>query len=129
MVNIWIGVSFNLILLHSGLEGIPRDRFEAAEVDGAGYWRRVWHVALPGLRPITGVVLTLGVIYTLRQFELIWAMTRGGPGNSTHLLSTLSYSFSFDNSQYGLGAAVANIVFAITLALVVGYARGLRRES
>jgi multiple sugar transport system permease protein len=129
IVNIWIGIAFNLVLLHSGLQGISEERYEAAELDGAGYWRRVWHISLPGLRPVTAIVLTLGVIFTLRQFEIIWAMTRGGPGNSTHLLSTLAYSMVFDNSRFGAGASVANLLFMLTLVIVAVYIVRLRKED
>ncbi len=122
LVNIWVGISFNMVLLHGGLGGIPGERYEAAKVDGATSWQRFRHVTLPGLRPVTGVVLILGLVYTLKQFDIVWTLTRGGPGNSTQLLSTWSYSLSFINNQFGQGAAVADVLFLLSIGLVVLYA-------
>lgn len=122
LVNIWVGISFNMVLLHGGLGGIPGERYEAAKVDGASAWQRFRHVTLPGLRPVTGVVLILGLVYTLKQFDIVWTLTSGGPGNSTQLLSTWSYSLSFVNNQFGQGAAVADVLFLLSIGLVILYA-------
>jgi multiple sugar transport system permease protein len=128
IVNVWIGISFNLVLLHSGLQGLPAERFEAAQLDGANAWQRLRYIIIPGLRPVIGVVLTLGFVYTLKQFDLIWTLTRGGPGNASQLLSTWSYSLSFDNNSYGLGAAVADFLFIISIAIIIVYSVRSRRN-
>lgn len=129
IINIWIGIAFNLVLLHSGLQSIPTDRYEAAEIDGAGYWQRFWYVTLPGLRPVTGVLLVLGFVYTLKQFDLVWTLTQGGPGNASQLLSTWSYTLSFNNNDYGQGAAVADFLFAASIVVIVLYTLAQRRQT
>jgi multiple sugar transport system permease protein len=129
IVNIWIGISFNLVLLHSGLQSIPAERFEAAQLDGANAWQRFIYIILPGLRPVIGVVLTLGFVYTLKQFDLIWTLTQGGPGNASQLLSTWSYSLSFVNNSFGAGAAVADFLFVISIIVVSFYSIRNRRSS
>jgi multiple sugar transport system permease protein len=129
IVNVWIGIAFNFILLYGGLQAIPGDRYEAAAIDGARAWKRFWHVTLPGLRPVTGVLITLGFIYTLKQFDIIWILTRGGPGNASQLLSTWSYYESFVNDDFGRGAAVSDVLFLISLVIVVVYSVRLRRQG
>jgi len=121
VVNIWVGISFNLVLLHGWLAGIPDERYEAAKIDGANRAQRLRHVTMPGLVPVTGVVLTLGLVYTLKQFDIIWTMTKGGPGDSTQLLSTWSYTLSFANNNFGLGAAAADLLFLLSGVVVVLY--------
>lgn len=102
IINIWIGIAFNLVLLHSGLQSVPVQRYEAAQIDGASYRQSFWHVTLPALRPVISVVLVLGFVYTLKQFDLIWTLTQGGPGNSSQLLSTWSYKLSFNRNNFGV---------------------------
>lgn len=128
IVNIWIGIAFNFVLLHGGLQTISSDLYEAAAIDGASAWRRFWHVTLPGLRPVTGVLITLGMIYTLKQFDIIWILTKGGPGNASQLLSTWSYYQSFVNDDFGRGAAVSDFLFLISLVAVVVYSWRLRQN-
>ena len=128
IVNVWIGISFNLVLIHSGLQGIPNERFEAAQLDGANYWQRFIFVVLPGIRPVVGVLLALGFVYTLKQFDLVWTLTGGGPGNASQLLSTWSYTLSFSNNSFGAGAAVSDILFVISLAIIVVYSLWNRRK-
>lgn len=129
IINIWIGIAFNLVLLHSGLQSIPVDRYEAAEIDGASYWQRFWYVTLPSLTPVTAVVLVLGFVYTLKQFDLVWTLTQGGPGNASQLLSTWSYTLSFNNNEFGQGAAVADFLFAASIVVIVIYTLAQRRQT
>lgn len=129
IVNIWVGISFNLVLLHSGLQGIPVERYEAAQLDGAGAWKKLVYITLPALRPVTAIILTLGFIYTLKQFDLIWTLTRGGPGNSSQLLSTLAYQYAFVESSFGMGAAVNMILFVVSGAAIVVYSIRQHRSS
>jgi multiple sugar transport system permease protein len=75
-----------------------------------------------------GVVLTLGFVYTLKQFDLIWTLTQGGPGNASQLMSTWSYTLSFVNNSFGSGAAVADFLFAISLVVVAFYALRNRKQ-
>lgn len=129
IINIWIGIAFNLVLLHSGLQSVPIERYEAAQIDGAGYWQRFRHITLPALGPVTAVLLVLGFVYTLKQFDLIWTLTKGGPGNASQLLSTWSYTLSFNNNSFGQGAAVANVLFFASGIIIIGYTLVQRRQA
>ncbi|MFC0434314.1 carbohydrate ABC transporter permease [Kutzneria buriramensis] len=129
IANIWIGVPFNLVLLHSGLQAIPVSLYEAAALDGAGGWRRFRHITLPMLRPVTAITLLLGLIYTLKVFDIIWIMTRGGPSDSSTTFATWSYRLGFGNllPSFGLGAAVGNLLVVTALAFGLIYLRTQRR--
>ena len=121
IANIWLGIPFNLILLSAGITGLPEDIYEAATVDGANGWQKIVHITIPLLRPTILAVLMLGFIYTLRVFDLIWIMTKGGPGNATEVLPTLAYRLSFVHFNFGQSAAVAVIILTILLIAAVGY--------
>ena len=81
IANIWIGIPFNLVIMYSGLQSISPDIFEAAAIDGANGWQRFWRITFPLLRPVSAITLLLGLVYTLKVFDIIWIMTRGGPGH------------------------------------------------
>lgn len=119
-VNIWIGIPFNFVLLQSGLKEIPPELYEAAAVDGANWWQRLIHITIPSLKRVMITVLLLGIVYTIKHFDIVWISTQGGPANSTHLLSTLSYQLAFREYKFGLGAAVSNLMAVIILVLVGG---------
>lgn len=128
LINIWIGIAFNLVLLHSGLQSVPIERYEAARVDGAGYWQRFIYITMPALGPVVAVLLTLGFVYTLKQFDLIWTLTQGGPGNASQLLSTWSYSLSFNANNFGQGAAVSDVLFLASGIIIVAYTLVQKRQ-
>jgi multiple sugar transport system permease protein len=117
VANIWIGFPFNFILLYSGVSNIPAEIYEAARIDGASYWRRVGHITLPILKPVTVAVLMLGTIYTVKVFDLVFIMTGGGPANTSHLLSTYAYQVGFSILNYGQAAAIATVIVALILSL------------
>ncbi|NED85881.1 sugar ABC transporter permease, partial [Streptomyces sp. SID11233] len=95
LVNIWIGIPFNMVILYGGLQEIPRELYEAAALDGAGAWRTFRSVTLPMLRPVVTVVLVLGFMSTVKILDLILALTGGGPADSTQTLGTVTYQLSF----------------------------------
>src|SRR6185503_16297097 len=97
IANIWIGIPFNLVVLYSGLQGIPSQLHEAAALDGAGDWQRFRHVTLPLLRPVSAITLLLGLVYTLKVFDIIWIMTKGGPAGASGTFATWSYQLGFGN--------------------------------
>lgn len=120
LANIWIGIPFNLVVLYSGLQAIPAEVHEAAAIDGANAWQRFWRVTFPLLRPVSAITLLLGLVYTLKVFDIIWIMTKGGPGDTSTTFSTWSYRKSFGSllPQFGPGAAISNLL--ILMALVAG---------
>jgi len=107
VANIWRGIPFVAICLLAGLQTISPSLYEAAMIDGANAWRRFWHITLPMLMPILAVVLTFSVLFTFTDFQLVYAITRGGPVNSTHLMATLAYQRAIPGGQLGEGAAIA----------------------
>ncbi|GAA4258170.1 carbohydrate ABC transporter permease [Dactylosporangium darangshiense] len=129
LVNIWVGIPFNMVILYGGLQSIPDELYEAAQLDGAGAWRRFRHITLPLLRPVTSVVLTLGLIYTLKVFDVIMVLTQGGPADSSQTLTTFSYDLSFQQLAFGHGAAVGNLLIVVAVVFAIGYLRAERRSS
>lgn len=128
ITNIWIGIPFNMVLLYSGLQGIDGEYYEAASIDGANAWQRFVSITLPLLRPIIGVVLLLGLIYTLKVFDVVYVMTNGGPANTTQILATWSYNLSFAQQLFGQGAALGNVILIISLIVALFYLRPTRRQ-
>jgi multiple sugar transport system permease protein len=128
LVNIWLGIPFNMTLLYSGLQHIPDELYEAGAMDGATGWKAFWNITLPNMRAVVGVVLMLGVIYTLKVIDIILGLTQGGPANATQTIATQSYHDSFVEFKFGQGAALSNILIIISLAFSVVYLRATRRQ-
>ncbi len=128
LANIWVGIPFNMLLLHGGLQDIPKELYEAARVDGAGRLRTFRSITLPVMRPVIAVVLVLGFIYTLKAFDIVIILTGGGPINATQLLSTWTYTLSFGNLDFGQGAAVGTLMMLISLVCALAYVRSYRGE-
>jgi multiple sugar transport system permease protein len=128
LVNIWLGIPFNLTLLYSGLQDIPEELYEAGALDGATGWKAFWNITWPNLRAVVSVVLMLGVIYTLKVLDIILGLTQGGPANATQTIATQSYQRSFVEFKFGQGAALSNILILISLVFAVIYLRATRRR-
>ncbi|POX46367.1 carbohydrate ABC transporter permease [Streptomyces sp. Ru72] len=131
IANIWIGIPFNLVILYSGLQNIPAELYEAASLDGASAWQQFRRVTFPLLRPVSAITLLLGLVYTLKVFDLIWIMTKGGPGDASSTLATWSYQLGFGTllPKFGPGAAVGNILILIALVFGLLYIRVQRRQE
>jgi multiple sugar transport system permease protein len=129
IANIWLGIPFNMVLLYGGLQGIPETLYEAAALDGATRWRTFWSITWPLLKPVTAVTLLLGLVYTIKVFDVIWILTKGGPANSSHTLSTWAYQKSFTDLQFGVGAAAGEILVVVALIFGFIYIRAQRKEA
>jgi multiple sugar transport system permease protein len=127
IVNIWLGIPFNVTILYSGLQDIPAELYEAGSLDGATGWKSFRYITWPNLRPVVSVVLVLGVVYTLKVLDIILGLTGGGPANATETLATNSYQRSFVEFAFGEGAAVSNILIVISLVFAFVYLRINRR--
>lgn len=127
-VNIWIGIPFNVTLLYSGLSEIPDELYEAGSLDGATGWKAFRHITWPNLKPVVGVLLVLGVVYTIKVLDIILGLTGGGPANATQTLATQSYEKSFIDFRFGEGAALSNILIVLSLLFAVVYLRSTRRH-
>ena len=128
LVNIWLGIPFNVTLLYSGLQDIPDELYEAGALDGATGWKAFWNITLPNLRAVVSVVLMLGVIYTLKVLDIILGLTQGGPANATQTIAVMSYQRSFVEFKFGQGAALSNILILIALVFAIVYLRANRRR-
>jgi len=128
-VNIWRGVPFVAITLLAGLQTLPPSLFEAATIDGANPWQMFRHITYPLLTPIIAVVMTFSVLFTFTDFQLIWAITRGGPVNATHLMATLSYQRAIIGGYLGEGAAISTAMIPFLMAAILISWFGLQRRK
>ncbi|MFF8314952.1 carbohydrate ABC transporter permease [Streptomyces lydicus] len=126
--NVWRGTAFSMLIYSAALSGIPPEVTESAEVDGAGGLRRLWHITLPMIRRSVGTNLMLNTLQTLSVFGLIWAMTRGGPGNRSQTLPVFMYDQAFLKSLIGYGTAVALLLLLVGAVFSVVYLRLMREE-
>ena len=127
---IWQGVGFPMVLYLAGLQGIPPEHYEAARVDGANVWQQLWYITLPGLQTTHIIVMTLAIINSLKAFDLIYAMTYGGPGQTTQVLASWMYFQTFQYFHAGYGSAIAWVIALISLIVSIPYLRTLiRREE
>lgn len=127
--NIWRGVPFVAITLLAGLQTVSPSLYEAATLDGATSWQRFRYVTYPLLTPIIAVVMTFSVLFTFTDFQLIWALTRGGPVNATHLMATLSYQRGILSGRLGEGAAIATAMIPFLLAAIAISWFGMQRRK
>jgi raffinose/stachyose/melibiose transport system permease protein len=125
---IWQGSGFPMILYLAGLQGIPKEQYEAAKVDGANALQQLRDITLPWLRETHVIVLTLTVIGSFNVFDIIYTMTDGGPGNQTQVLATWMYSNTFQYHNAGLGSAIAWIIAGISMIVVIPYIRIMSRR-
>jgi multiple sugar transport system permease protein len=128
IANIWLGMSFNMILLSVGLSGIPKDLYEAAELDGANVFQRFFTITLPMMRSTIGAVGSLGLIFTLQQFDLFAAITSGGPANSSNVAQYWAWDLSFRQYDFAKGATVSVIMIVFVVFASLLYVRSTRHE-
>jgi multiple sugar transport system permease protein len=128
ITNIWLGVPFFTVLLFSALQDVPPELKEAAMIDGAGPWQTLIRVTLPVIRPVIEVTFVLGFVFTVKVFDIVISLTQGGPANSTQLIATWAYNLSFQQFDYGAGAALNTVLLIIALLVAPIYIR-LNRDS
>ena len=125
----WSAVGLPMLLYLAGLQTIPEELHEAAKIDGAGPIRRFVHVTFPLLRETTLIVLAITAINALKAYDIVYAMTNGGPANKTQLLSTWMYFLTYNYNQVGLGTAIAVVLFSLTLIFAIPYIRFMTRKT
>ncbi|MGB3258005.1 MAG: sugar ABC transporter permease [Ornithinimicrobium sp.] len=122
-INIWAGYPFIMISLLAGLQGIPKDLYEAAEIDGAGFGARFWNITIPQLMPIILAVAMLDFIWNLQQFPIIFLATGGGPLNATETISTLTYNLAFSQREFAMASASGVVLFLVSAVVALFYVR------
>ncbi|MEU2618118.1 sugar ABC transporter permease [Streptomyces sp. NPDC007157] len=126
---LWRQIGYVMVLYLAGLKGIDPALYEAAKVDGASALQRFRHVTLPQLRSVNAVVLSVIVIDSLRSFDVVWSLTRGGPYHSSELLSTYMYSTAFQSLRLGYGSALAVVIFVLAFGVIASYLVRAFREA
>ncbi len=125
----WKASSFMALMLLAGLQTVPRSLYEAAEVDGASNWQQFWEITLPMLRPTIFVALIFRTITAIQTFDIPFAMTGGGPGDSTETLAMYTYKTTLDFLDFGYGSALAALMFVLSIVATSGYLRFTQRGS
>lgn len=114
IANVWLGFPFMMIIALGGLQSIPEDLYEAAEVDGASKWFQFWNITAPLLRPVMLPAITLGMVWTFNNINVVWLVSNGGePADSTHILVSYVYKAAFNFYRFGWAAALSVVIFAI----------------
>lgn len=122
ITNIWLGFPFMMIIALGGLQSIPHELYEAADIDGASSFQRLRHITLPLLKPVMIPAITLGVIWTFNNFNVIWLVSNGGePSDSTHILVSYVYKAIFTSYRYGYSAALSMVIFGILLIFGINF--------
>ncbi|TBL68597.1 carbohydrate ABC transporter permease [Paenibacillus thalictri] len=127
IVSIWHSVGYYMVLYLAGLQGIPKDLYEAAEIDGAGATSRFVNVTLPMLSPVIFFTVIIGIINSFKVFDMIFVLTKGGPGRSTHVLVYDIYYTAFQRYEYGYASAMAYVLFAIIAVITYIQFKGQSR--
>ena len=126
---VWRQCGYIMVLYLAGLKGVDPTLEEAAQVDGANRWQRFWRIVMPQMKGVNSVVFAVTVIDSLRTFDIVWTMTRGGPYNSTQLLSTYMYQTAFSTVDLGYGSAIAVVIFLLAIVFIIGYLASAARSE
>ena len=129
LASLWKGYPYMCLMLLAGLQTIPEEVYEAADVDGATGFRRLWYVTLPLLKPVASIVTLVALVLTWNNFQMIWVLTEGGPAYATSVLATYVYTKGFVFFQLGSGSAVATLSILVILFVCVIYAWMMRLEE
>ncbi|MGE5581299.1 MAG: carbohydrate ABC transporter permease [Bacillota bacterium] len=129
LTHAWTDIPFIMILLLAGLQGIPHELYEAAGVDGASGWQQFKKVTLPLLKPTIVVALLISTTFAFRTFDIVFTLTRGGPGDSTELLVTYLYNNAFQFLNFGYASALSVVMVLLTITFVLIYTKVLQKED
>ncbi len=116
LTNVWLGFPFMMVIALGGLQSIPNELYEAADIDGARWWQKIRNVTLPLLKPVMIPAITLGTVWTFNNLNIVWLVSNGGePSDQTHILVSFVYKAAFNLYRYGYAAAVSIVIFIILL--------------
>jgi arabinogalactan oligomer/maltooligosaccharide transport system permease protein len=118
LTNIWLGFPFMMVIALGGLQSIPTELYEAADIDGAKWWDKVKTITLPLLKPVMIPAITLGIVWTFNNLNIVWLVSNGGePSDQTHILVSFVYKAAFNLYRYGYAAALSMVIFIILLII------------
>ena len=127
-VDTWKGVGYLMVILIAGIESIPREYYEAAEIDGASGWQAFSHITIPLLMPVLAVVTVLNLLYGLKVFDIVFVLTKGGPGHATDTVYTIIFD-EFSKGRYGIATALSSLLFVAMIGLGYFVIRFMHRET
>ncbi len=127
-VDVWRGVGYIMVIFIAGLLAIPRDYYEAASIDGASAWSKFRHITLPLLTPVLAVVTVLNLLYGLKVFDIVFVLTRGGPGRATDTVYTMVFE-DFSKGRWGLATALSTLLLVVMIVLAYFVIRVLQRDE
>lgn len=127
-VDTWKGIGYIMVILIAGIEAIPREYYEAAEIDGANGWQSFIHLTIPLLMPVLAVVTVLNLLYGLKVFDIVFVLTHGGPGHATDTVYTVIFD-EFSKGRYGVATALSSLLFVVMIVLGYFVIRLMHRET
>lgn len=127
-VSVWKGIPFVAVVLLAGLQSIDREMYEAANISGANLWQRFWYITLPSLKGVSLVIVTLTIIWSFNQFDLVYMMTKGGPANSTQLIPVYSYLNAFNFFKMNYAAAISTIGVLLLSVFAIFYLKNNKED-
>lgn len=130
ITNVWLGFPFMMTIALGGLQSIPQELYEAADIDGASGWQKFWSVTVPLLKPVMIPAITLGIIWTFNNVNIIWLVSNGGePSDQTHILVSYVYKAAFNLYRYGYAAALSMVIFIILLTFSLVFLKRSRASE
>ena len=129
LVNIWVGAPFFLIMYLAALKSIPEDLYEAASIDGANYWQKLFFITLPMMKNIISITILFSIIVTFANFDIVRVLTRGGSIDTTHLFATYAFRVGIESGDIPLGAAVSLFMFPVLAVLSFIILRNVRKRT
>jgi len=129
LVNVWVGAPFFMIMYLAALKSVPEQLYEAADIDGANWWQKLWYVTLPMMRNIIAITALFSLIVTFANFDIVRVLTSGGPVDQTHMFATWAFKVGIEGSDLPLGAAVSLFMFPILAFAATFILRDITRRG
>jgi multiple sugar transport system permease protein len=129
LVNVWYGAPFFMIMYLAALKSVPEQLYEAAAIDGASWWQRLWYVTLPMMRNIISITVLFSLIVTFANFDIVRILTNGGPVDQTHVFATWAFQLGIQGNDIPLGASVSLFMFPILGIAAIFILRGVRKRG
>jgi len=129
LVNVWIGAPFFMIMYLAALKSVPEQLYEAAEIDGANWWQKIWYITLPMMRNIIAITTLFSLIVTFANFDIVRILTAGGPVDQTHVFATWAFQLGIVGGDLPLGAAVSLFMVPILTIAAIFILRDITRRG